>query len=252
MVMEERRERIVDLINSEGSVSFAHLKRVFPDVSEMTLRTDLKTLDEARRIVRVHGGAKSVGFAVGTDDLFSRRVSRNAPAKHAIARKAAELLHPDTVVFFDSGSTTTALAQAMPDIHLLVFTNSLTVAVELARLELVETMLVGGKLNRHSMCTSGGTAIEAVDSFSFDQVYLGVTGYERGRGFSCGLDDQAVFKRAVLNQSDEKIVLMDSDKEDRHSTFPICGLSQVDVVVSDGGSSAVFVSDCAAAQVTLL
>lgn len=252
MVMEERRDSIVDLVNAAGSISFAHLKREFPNVSEMTLRTDLKVLDEARRIVRVHGGAKSVSFAVGTDDLFARRVTRNASSKSAIARKAAQLLVPDTVVFIDSGSTTTALAQVMPDIHLLVFTNSLTVATELARLERVETMLVGGKLNQHSMCTSGGAAIEAVQALSFDQVYLGVTGYERGRGFSCGLDDQAVFKRAVLSASDEKIVLMDAGKEGRHSTFPICGLAGVDTIVTEEGVSPDFLADCAAASLAVL
>ncbi len=252
MVMEERRERIVELVNSEGSISFSKLKHAFPNVSEMTLRTDLKTLDEARRIVRVHGGARSVGFAVGTDDLFSRRVSRNAAAKRAIAAKAAGLVRPDTAIFIDSGSTTTALAAVLPDVHLLVFTNSLTVASELARMEHVRTMVIGGKLVRHSMCTSGGTAIESVRALTFDQIFLGVTGYERGRGFACGLDDQAVFKRAALAQSNERIALMDSSKEGRHSTFAICGLDGVDAVVSEDDVSGEFAADCAAAGVRLL
>ena len=56
--METRRNAIVDLINENGTVSFSQLKDAFPNVSEMTLRTDLKLLDEARRILRIHGGAK--------------------------------------------------------------------------------------------------------------------------------------------------------------------------------------------------
>ena len=252
MMMDERRDGIVDLVNAEGSISFSRLKKAFPNVSEMTLRTDLKALDEARRIVRVHGGAKSISFAVGTDDLFARRVSRNTAAKYAIAQKAAQLIRPDTVIFLDSGSTTTALASVLPDIHLLVFTNSITVVMELARCENVNVMLVGGQVNRDSMCTSGGTAIESVASLSFDQLFLGVTAYERGRGFSCGLDDQAVLKRTLINQSDECIVLMDSTKDGRHSTFPICPLQKADVIVSDDGLSAEFRADCAAAQVKII
>ena len=62
----------------------------------MTLRTDLKALDEARRVVRVHGGVKSVEQVVGTDDLLSRRAARNAEAKQIIAEKAAALLRPNT------------------------------------------------------------------------------------------------------------------------------------------------------------
>ena len=58
--MEQRRNAIVELVNREGSLSFVQLKEAFPSVSEMTLRTDLKALDQARRVVRVHGGVKSV------------------------------------------------------------------------------------------------------------------------------------------------------------------------------------------------
>ena len=78
--MEQRRSQIVELVNSRGSISFAQLKEAFPSVSEMTLRTDLKALDQARRVVRVHGGVKSVEQVIGTDDLLSRRSARNAGA----------------------------------------------------------------------------------------------------------------------------------------------------------------------------
>ena len=66
--METRRNAIVDLINENGTISFSQLKDAFPNVSEMTLRTDLKLLDEAKRILRIHGGAKSVQVIIGTDD----------------------------------------------------------------------------------------------------------------------------------------------------------------------------------------
>ena len=93
--MQERREKIVELVNRLGTVSFAQLKAAFPDVSEMTLRTDLKALDEERRLVRVHGGAKSVEVVVGTDDFLLRRALRCAPEKAQIAQKTLSLLRPD-------------------------------------------------------------------------------------------------------------------------------------------------------------
>ena len=119
MAMAERRELIVDFINNEGSVTFAQLKRAFPDVSEMTLRTDLKTLDQERQIIRVHGGAKSVGFAVGTDDLLSRRVDRRSSEKMSIAQKAAGLIRAGRTILWavnrpmiNTPSSTTAAAIA--------------------------------------------------------------------------------------------------------------------------------------------
>lgn len=252
MAMAERRELIVDFINNEGSVTFAQLKRAFPDVSEMTLRTDLKTLDQNRQIIRVHGGAKSVGFAVGTDDLLARRTGRRSVEKSDIAKKAAGLISPGHTIFIDSGSTTTALASVIEDMDLLVFTNSLTVTTELARLERVMTFMVGGRLNRYSMSTMGARAIEAVRSMTFDQVFLGVTGYQRREGFSCGSDDEAVFKQVLVERAHECIVLMDSSKEDRPSTFRICELRDVDMVVSDGGLSSDFSMACEEGGVSVL
>ena len=90
--MEQRRNEIVDLVNQSGHISFAQLKKKIPNISEMTLRTDLKALDEAKRIVRVHGGAKSVDVVIGTDDLLSRRQVRNIEAKQMIAEKTLRFI----------------------------------------------------------------------------------------------------------------------------------------------------------------
>ena len=132
--MQERRQKIVEFVNRLGTVSFAQLRAAFQEVSEMTLRTDLKALDEERRLVRVHGGAKSVEVVVGTDDFLLRRSLRAAPEKAQIARKALGLLRPDMTIYLDSGSTTTGLAHLIPDERYQIFTNSLSCANELLRL----------------------------------------------------------------------------------------------------------------------
>ena len=66
--MDTRRKQIVDLVNQNGYVRFVQIRENFPQVSEMTLRTDLKVLDQEKKIVRIHGGAKSVELVIGTDD----------------------------------------------------------------------------------------------------------------------------------------------------------------------------------------
>ena len=148
--MEQRRNAIVELVNREGSLSFVQLKEAFPSVSEMTLRTDLKALDQARRVVRVHGGVKSVEVVVGTDDQFGRRTARNAAEKQIIAEKAAALLRPNTTVFLDSGSTATAVARCVPDEPMLIFTSGLTCAIELARLEKPKVKAGKGRLTQEA------------------------------------------------------------------------------------------------------
>ncbi len=250
--MNDRRDAIVELVNSLGTVTFAQVKKSFSDVSDMTLRTDLKTLDAERRIVRTHGGARSVEYVVGTDDLLLNRQSRNPEAKAVIAKKAAALVRPNTTFFLDSGTTTTELARSLEDVHAIGFTNSLTCTAELARLSQLKTIVIGGSLNPYSMSLNGGKAIEDISGLSFDVLFLGVTSYTSATGFACGSDDEAALKRALIARAEKTVVLMDSTKLGKKSTFKICDLADVDTVVSDGKLSEHFLKSCEEADVEVL
>ena len=250
--MEQRRNEIVDLVNQSGHISFAQLKKKIPNISEMTLRTDLKALDEAKRIVRVHGGAKSVDVVIGTDDLLSRRQVRNIEAKQMIAAKTLRFIRKDTTVFLDSGSTTTALAACMPDQSNLIYTNSLTCAAELCRLAYPSVHVLGGSLNRYSMSICGICAYQEVLKLNFDLAVMGVTSYCEPTGFNCGVEDEAVLKRTVMQHAEQRIVLMDSSKVDVKNTYSICGLSDVDILISDGKLPEEFLEECRRFHVQVL
>ena len=105
---------------------------------------------------------------------------------------------------------------------------------------------------RHWSLLLAARAVENLGKLSFDQLFLGVTGYQESCGFTCGLDDEAVFKEACIEHSGETIVLMDSSKEDRRSTFPICELGDVSCVVTDGGTTDEFATACRESGVELL
>ncbi|MBD5521703.1 MAG: DeoR/GlpR transcriptional regulator [Lachnospiraceae bacterium] len=242
--MEQRRNTIVDLVNQSGNISFAQLKEKIPQISEMTLRTDLKALDEAKRIVRVHGGAKSVDVVIGTDDMLSRRLVRNIEAKQLITQKALELIRKDTTIFLDSGSTTTMLASCLPDQSNLIYTNSLTCAAELGRLAKPSVHVLGGTMNRYSMSVCGIHTVRDVQRINFDQMFMGVTSYCEQTGFNCGVDEEAVLKKSVMNQAEQTIVLMDSSKVGVKNTYSICELRDVDIIVSDDNLPEEFIEEC--------
>lgn len=250
--MEQRRNAIVDFINEKGNITFAQLEKRFPGVSQMTLRTDLKTLDEAKKIVRIHGGAKSVEVVLGTDDYIGRRAVRNVEEKESIAEKVLPLIKPNTTVYLDSGSSTTALAKLWPNQPNFIFTSSMTCVMELSKLSQPSVFVLGGELNKYSMSACGVGAIESVKSVNFDMAILGVTSYSSDVGFSCGVLMEAYLKQAVLQQSAEKIILMDSSKVDKKSTFHICRLEEGMTVVSDRNVSEDFRLQCEKAKVYLL
>lgn len=250
--METRRKAIVELINQNGTVSFAQLKEAFPNTSEMTLRTDLKLLDEAKQIVRIHGGAKSVQVVIGTDDFLSRRSVRHIPEKKRLSEKALSLVHADTTIFIDSGSTTTIFSAMFPDQSNLIYTTGLSCATELAALLNPTVMIPGGILNRYSQSVYGIAAIRALEQVNFSQAFLGVTCYSADAGFTCGSMDEAALKQTAIRQSAQTVVLMDSSKTGSLTTFKICDLSDIDLLVSDGNLSSDFLEDCRRAGVTVL
>lgn len=250
--MEQRRSAIVDFVNEKGNITFAQLEKRFPDVSQMTLRTDLKFLDEAKQIVRIYGGAKSVEVVLGTDDYIGRRSVRNVEEKASIAEKVLPFIKPNITIYLDSGSTATTLAKIWPDQPDFIFTSSLDCVMELSKLQQPTVFLLGGEVNKYSRSVCGAWAVDTAKTINFDLALMGVTSYSSDVGFSCGVLMESYLKQAVLQRSAEKILLMDSSKTDKKSTFHVCSLEEASIVVSDQNISEEFQIECKKAGVQLL
>ena len=251
-MMNERREAIVRLVDSQGSATIAQLKDAFPEVSEMTIRNDIKALDADHRLVRIYGGVRSIETAVGADGLIDLRRNKNVAAKNAIARKAAELITAGTSVYLDSGSTIAALAAALPDVQLQAFTCGIYNILELGRYSYIKTIVPGGSLNRYNMCLHGSRAVREVARMHFDQVFIGASGYSTSCGFTCGSDEEAELKRTAIERADARIMLFDSSKIDHASTFTFCDIDDLDIIVTEDGLPAELQARCEAAGVRIL
>jgi DeoR family transcriptional regulator of aga operon len=240
----KRRTSIVEFVNSNGEISFSQLKEAFPNVSDMTLRTDLKALDEAKQIIRIHGGAKSVDAVFGNDDLIGRREMRNVEEKRIIARKAAALIRPHTTIYLDSGSTTTELARIMPDLPVEIYTTSLPCAVELARLKEARLFVAGGELNSNSLSLFGPHALSMLDDVNFDMTIMGVTAWDERAGFTCGSNSDNWLKQRIIKRAERNIVLMDATKVGHRKPYTICQLADIQEVVSDRRLPEAFLEQC--------
>lgn len=249
--MDERRDAIVALVNEKSNITFAELKKRFPQVSDMTIRTDLKALDEAKRIVRVHGGAKSVEQVIGNDDLLGKRAVRNVEAKQLIAEKAIKLIRPNTTVFIDSGSTTTLMANLFPDVQCVIFTNSLSCGIELSKLTKARVYMVGGLLNRNSLSVVGYSALKEMDPVNYDMAFLGATSYDDQLGFTCESAEDNAIKRMAISKAVQNIILMDASKLGRRGSFTIGQLNEVTDVVMDGNVPDDFRQSCVRNNVML-
>lgn len=233
MALEDRQKKIEQIVNAEGSISFAKLQERFPNISDMTLRRDLDALDKSNRIIRVHGGAKSIDVAIGTDDQYTRRSIRNVESKQHIAQKAVGILHANTSVFIDSGTTATEFCRFFPDEEFLLFTSGLSCALELIKLTKPKIHVIGGVLNSMSLSMNGPESYDYIQNINFNIAFIGCMGFAGHCGFTCGMDEEAKLKKTVINKAGTVVVLMDSSKAGIIDTFSFANLSDVDIVISD-------------------
>jgi len=234
LALIKRQEEIVDLVRQKKTVTFTQLKEHFPDVSEITIRRDLVLLDKNKQLVRVHGGAKSIDALFSVEDTYLSRSSQNMDNKRIIAEKAIPFLKENTSVFIDSGTTLTQMCSILPDKPFLIYTNSISCAMELTRLKSALSYMLGGRINLNSFCVDGSSSLAAIHNVNFDIGLFGTTGYVCGKGFATGIPEEYELKHLALEHCERVIVLMDSSKFGVSSTFFFASPKDVDVVISDG------------------
>lgn len=237
MRASDRHKLIEEVVNNEGAISFANLKKYLPHISDMTLRRDLEYLDKEGRIIRIYGGARSVLSSIGTENNYVSRSALHVENKVEIASKAIQLLRPNTAIFIDSGTTVTEFCKLIPQEHYLIYTSGITCVLELKRLEKAEIFLLGGRLNPQSISTNGMSAINSFCNIHFNTAFIGSTGYDRLHGFTCGNSDDAVLKAEAIRRADRSIILLDSTKIGLTSTYTFASAGDVDTVVTDSSLS---------------
>lgn len=231
MLTEQRRRLILDVLNRDGRAVAAELARLW-EVSEDTIRRDMRDMASAGLLKRVHGGALPV--AAPLPDLSTRR-GLATDEKRRLAAAAVRLISPGQVVFLDGGTTTAEIVSQIPiDMPLTIVTHAPTIAAELERHSAIEVVLIGGRLYRHSMVAVGPTALSAIERIRPDVFILGATAAHPTDGLSTGDHEEAAIKRRIVERSRAVYCPLTQDKLDRISPFVIASLSDVTgLIVTD-------------------
>ncbi|WP_018885976.1 DeoR/GlpR family DNA-binding transcription regulator [Paenibacillus massiliensis] len=223
---EERKPRLLQYIQQNQRASVQVLSEVF-QVSESTIRRDLKELEEAQLLKRTHGGAVSLESAniepaiIDKEDLFREE-------KAAIAREAAELIRPGDTLLLDAGTTTLHLAREirrMTDIR--VVTNSLLVLNELKDCRDIEVSLTGGMLRPETQAFVGPITEAALDMIRVDKAFIAMNGIDARAGLTTPNMVEAAAKRKMMDIANEVVLLADHSKFGKVAFAKVAELSQV-------------------------
>lgn len=230
-----RREKIGKYIQEKGAVTVKEVSALFPDVSLMTIHRDLEKLEEEGLIIRTRGGAVSATSAGSpTEVKLEARMQTNWKEKREMAQKALRLLEPGSAVFLDAGTSNMALAQAVPDMDINIFTTGPNIVLELGKLSIPTVHMCGGILNRFNQAVSGQSTLRMLEQINIATAFLGVSGYTEENGFTCGKEDEMLVKRLMMRKAGKKVILMDSSKCGRILPYTFGNVEDVDYIISDG------------------
>lgn len=204
-------------------------------VSEVTIRLDLTFLDEKGLLLRSRGAAL-VKNRLARELTLREKHGENAALKRKLGQAAAMLIGNGERIIIDSGTTTEEVAIALHDHQdLVVMTNGLNIANQLATAEQVELMVAGGLLRRKSLSFYGAAAEASLRHLHFDKVILGADGFDLKRGLSTHFAAEASLNRLMCAAAERIIVVTDSSKFRRRGFHAICAIEDIDVLVTDRG-----------------
>jgi len=232
MFAEQRRLKILELIQEEGSARVKDLARIF-SVTEPTVRQDLDRLESEGFISKEHGGAflKSVPTQVKS---FALQHLENMDKKVAIAEKAAGLVGDNEYLILDSGSTVSELAKRLSDKrNLTIVTNALNIALLLGAVPGNEILVTGGEFKPPTLSLTGEKAAGFFQHLHASKLFLATGGISPNGDLTYpGLNDIPV-KKAMIDSASEIYLLADSTKFGKASLAILGGIDLVDYVVTD-------------------
>lgn len=236
----EREHAILKLLEQRGFLAFRDLERKL-SASPATLRRDLERMATDGRIRRVRGGAQLAN--AGADSKapphllgvpFHENIGRHRAAKEAIGRAAAALCMQGEGVMIDGGSTTLQMCPHLDGLHLQVLTNSIHIVSALLPQAGTQILIPGGAVFREQNIVLSPTGDDLIPPFHAPKLFMGAAAVGRQGVMQADIVLVAA-ERRLIERADELILLVDSSKFQASSGHVLCGLREVDVVVTDAG-----------------
>jgi DeoR/GlpR family transcriptional regulator of sugar metabolism len=223
------------MLETTKEVHLQHLKQVFPDVSEMTLRRDLSFLENNGYAIRTHGGAIStnkISIPDGEENEYSKRANDNVLLKTAIATKAVAYIEKGRSIYLDAGSTVMCLARIIEGDGCTFITSAVNTALKLSNTA-HSVMQLGGQVNKNTLSCSGPDAIDMLNNINIDVAIMSGSGFSIERGFTISNRYESQLKQVVVEKAKKVIVIMDSSKINKDLTFTFATLDDVDAWITN-------------------
>jgi DeoR family transcriptional regulator, deoxyribose operon repressor len=239
---EDRLEEILLILKRKNASTVRDLSEELT-VSEMTVRRDLRTLADEKRIQLIHGGAVYKPQTPTPEDLNKRtnvkyqiinEDVRNVDEKRRIGEKAATLIEPDDIVIIDSGSTTIHLTERIPeDLPFTAIFWALNILENLQKKKNCTMIFSGGYYHKNSMLFESPEGVSLINRNRANKGFFAAGGVSEKLGVTNSNPYAVDLKRASLNSSLTRILLVDSTKFGDIKPAHYAELEDFDIVITD-------------------
>lgn len=234
----KRHQDILDRLAKEKHLEVLDLCELL-NVSAVTIRKDLRFLEQKGLLYRTHGGASLENPYINERTVLDKE-KISVEEKNGIAQLAATRIVENDSIMIASGTTVQAFSKFIkPKNKLTVITPSLHVVLHLIHDKDIEILQLGGYVRHSSASVIGNYAEYILKNVSCSKLFLGVDGIDLEYGLSTTNLKEAELNKKMLNAAQKVIVLADSSKFGKKSFARICDLSKVDEIITDKGISTI-------------
>ncbi len=234
MFIEERHQKILEILETKGSISTAEIQRKF-SVGYDSAKRDLRILEEKGLLKRTHGGAiaiRQIG-AGKPSDVTCKDFDEVNENYLAIAKRAVSMINNNDAVFITSASVGYLMAQNLPDdLKIRAVTNSIIIADELRKKPNISVIMLGGEMDAKGNCYDA-FAIETIKKLRFDKCFLTSAAISAKFGLSIQKSQAISFWNAVIDSSKQAIGLYPTEKIGVDSIVSICPASRLNTLITD-------------------
>ncbi len=232
MLALERQKKILELLSIEGAVMVSKLSTEL-GVTDETVRRDLEKLEAKEMLRRTHGGA--LPMDEGSYELsLEKRKGLNVEAKQAIAHKAVQYIASGDSVFLDASTTTFYMAKEIKNMkNVTVITNSIRVINELAGVEGIKAIAVGGVVSNNQSLVGATAENYITENYFADKMFFSSKGIGNANGILEGNEQECYIKQRMIANSRVHYYLCDKSKVGRVGYMKLTAFENIEYLITD-------------------
>ena len=228
MIPYQRRMQMLQLLEQSEIVSLSDFCDALKNVSESTVRRDLKTLEAEGQIILLRGGGACLKKGSYEVPVNSKSI-KNVNEKETIARYAAGLVNDGESIYIDSGSTLLRMIRHLKNKDITIVTTNAMILPEIQESRL-KCILAGGEINISTASILGTKTNSDLSNMYFDKAFVGCNGFSDKAGVSTPDIREAEKKRIVQRNATETYVLADSSKSGKNTLCKVFELGEVPII----------------------